>query len=207
MNKDGLLIIVSGPSGAGKGTVVSELIKMDSYALSISMTTREAREGEVDGVHYFFSTQQKFQEMIDKDELLEYAQFCDNYYGTPLNYVNEKLKSGKNVILEIEVQGALQVKERFPDAILIFLTPSNIEELRNRLEKRATETEEKINMRMARAREEIKLIDKYDYIVVNTVVETAVTNINTIVESEKMSARRHMDLVDTFLEGTSEQIC
>lgn len=201
MNESGLLIIVSGPSGAGKGTVVSELVKLDSYALSISMTTRDAREGEVNGEHYFFATHQQFQEMINKNELLEYAQFCDNYYGTPLNYVNEKLESGKNVILEIEVQGALQVKERFPNAILIFLTPSNIEELRNRLEKRATETVEKINMRMARAKEEIKLIDKYDYIVINTIVEEAVNNINTIVESEKMSAKRHMYLVDTFLKG------
>ena len=201
MNKKGLLVIVSGPSGAGKGTVVSELIKNQSYALSTSITTRQAREGEIDGVHYFFRDTKTFEKMIEKNELLEYAEFCGNYYGTPMFYVEEQLEQGKNVILEIEVQGALQVKERYEDAILIFLTPHNIVELRRRLENRATETEEKINMRMKRAREEIKLIDKYDYIVINNIVEEAVNNINNIVETEKMSAKRHIDLVNTFLEG------
>lgn len=201
MNKRGLLVIVSGPSGAGKGTVVNELIKDDSYALSISMTTRKPRETEIDGVHYFFKSNQEFEEMIEKNELLEYAKFCDNYYGTPLSYVESKLEEGKNVILEIEVQGALQVKERYKDAILIFLTPQNITQLRERLEKRATETEEKIAMRMARAKEEIKLIDKYDYIVINNIVEEAVVSINDIVKIEKMAAKRHMSLINTFLEG------
>ncbi len=201
MKEKGLLVIVSGPSGAGKGTVVSELIKDNSYALSTSITTRKAREGEIDGIHYFFKTNSEFEKMIEKNELLEYAQFCENYYGTPLFYVEEQLKKGKNVILEIEVQGALQVKSRYKDAILIFLTPSNIKELRNRLEKRATETEEKINMRMKRAKEEIKLIDKYDYIVINTIVEEAVSDINNIVKSEKKSAKRHLDLIDNFLKG------
>lgn len=201
MNKTGLLVIVSGPSGAGKGTIVSELIKDSSYALSTSITTREARQGEIDGVHYFFRTPEQFQQMIKKNELLEYAEFCGNYYGTPTFYVEQQLKQGKNVILEIEVQGALQVKERFKDAILIFLTPPNITELRNRLEKRATETLEKINMRMKRAKEEIKLIDKYDYIVINQVVEDAVQCINDIVKTEKMSAKRHINLINTFLEG------
>ncbi len=201
MNKKGLLVIVSGPSGAGKGTVVSELIKNKSYALSTSITTRQAREGEIDGVHYFFRDTKEFEKMIEKNELLEYAEFCGNYYGTPMFYVEEQLQQGKNVILEIEVQGALQVKERYKDAILIFLTPPNIIELRHRLEKRATETLEKINMRMKRAREEIKLINKYDYIVINNIVEEAVDNINNIVESEKMSAKRHIDLINTFLEG------
>ena len=201
MNKKGLLVIVSGPSGAGKGTVVSELIKNQSYALSTSITTRQAREGEIDGVHYFFRDTKTFEKMIEKNELLEYAEFCGNYYGTPMFYVEEQLEQGKNVILEIEVQGALQVKERYEDAILIFLTPHNIVELRRRLENRATETEEKINMRMKRAREEIKVIDKYDYIVINNIVEEAVNNINNIVETEKMSAKRHIDLINTFLEG------
>ncbi|WP_250278744.1 guanylate kinase [[Clostridium] colinum] len=204
MNKKGLLVIVSGPSGAGKGTVVSELIKNKSYALSTSITTREARQGEVDGVHYFFRDTEEFKKMIEKNELLEYAEFCGNYYGTPMFYVQEQLEQGKNVILEIEVQGALQVKERYKDAILIFLTPPNITELRNRLEKRATETLEKINMRMKRAREEITLINKYDYIVINNIVEEAVKDINNIVESEKMSAKRHTGLIDIFLEGVEE---
>lgn len=201
MNKTGLLVIVSGPSGAGKGTIVSELIKDSSYALSTSITTREARQGEIDGVHYFFRSPEQFEQMIEKNELLEYAEFCGNYYGTPTFYVEQQLQQGKNVILEIEVQGALQVKQRFKDAILIFLTPHNITELRNRLEKRATETLEKINMRMKRAKEEIKLIDKYDYIVINEVVEDAVQCINNIVKSEKMSAKRHINLINTFLEG------
>lgn len=201
MNKKGLLVIISGPSGAGKGTVVSELIKNKSYALSTSITTRQAREGEIDGVHYFFRNTEEFKKMIEKNELLEYAEFCGNYYGTPMFYVEEQLEQGKNVILEIEVQGALQVKERYKEAILIFLTPPNIVELRRRLENRATETLEKINMRMKRAKEEIRLIDKYDYIVINEIVEEAVFGINNIVESEKMSAKRHMDLINIFLEG------
>lgn len=201
MDKKGLLVIVSGPSGAGKGTVVSELIKDNSYALSISMTTRKARDGEIEGVHYFFKTVEEFEKMIKENQFLEYAQFCENYYGTPIFYVEEQLKKGKNVILEIEVQGALQVKEMFKDAILIFLTPPNIIELKNRLEKRATETEDKINMRMKRAKEEIKLIDKYDYIVVNNVVDDAVSDINNIINSEKKSAKRHIDLIDIFLKG------
>lgn len=201
MNKKGLLVIVSGPSGAGKGTVVSELIKNKSYALSTSITTRQAREGEIDGVHYFFKDTEEFKKMIEKNELLEYAEFCGNYYGTPTFYVEEQLEKGKNVILEIEVQGALQVKERYKEAILIFLTPPNITELRARLEKRATETLEKINMRMKRAKEEIKLIDKYDYIVINNIVEESVCSINDIVKTEKMSAKRHIDLINTFLEG------
>lgn len=205
MNEKGLLVIISGPSGAGKGTVVSELIKKtDSYALSTSMTTRKAREGEIDGIHYFFIELNEFKNMIEKNQLLEYAEFCGNYYGTPISYVEEQLKNGKNVILEIEVQGALQVKKRYKDAILIFLTPTNIFELRDRLEKRATETEEKINMRMKRAKKEIKLIDQYDYIVINNIVKDAVLDINKIVESEKMSAKRHMYLINTFLEGVED---
>ncbi len=200
MNDTGLLIIISGPSGAGKGTIVSELIKNKNYALSTSVTTREAREGEIHGVHYFFNSKQQFEEMIDKNELLEYAQFCEHYYGTPLAYMQEQLNNGKNVILEIEVQGALQVKERFPEAILVFLTPNNIGELKSRLENRATETPEKISMRMERAKQEIKLIDNYDYIVINNIVDDAVESINSIVKSEKMSASRHMYLINTFLE-------
>lgn len=201
MDKNGLLVIVSGPSGAGKGTVVSELIKYNNYALSTSVTTRTARNGEIDGVHYFFRSNQEFEKMIEENQLLEYAKFCEHYYGTPIFYVEEQLKKGKNVILEIEVQGALQVKEKFKDAILIFLTPPNIMELRKRLEKRATETKEKIDMRMKRAKEEIKLINKYDYIVINNVVSEAVLDIDNIVNTEKKAAKRHIDLIDIFLKG------
>lgn len=201
MDKKGLLVILSGPSGAGKGTVVKEIMKSDAYCLSTSATTRAPREGEVDGVHYFFKSHEEFEKLIEDKKMLEYASFCGEYYGTPLEYVLNKLDEGKNVILEIEVQGALQVKEKYPDAVLIFLSPNNIFELRNRLVNRGTETEEKINMRMERAKEEIMLIDKYDYIVINNVVEDAVNDINKIVESEKNRAFRNLYLKETFFKG------
>lgn len=194
MNKRGLLVIISGPSGAGKGTVVNVLKKDKSYCLSISVTTRKPRCFEIDKVHYFFKTEEEFNKMIENNEFLEYAKFCNNCYGTPASYVLEQIDKGKNVILEIEVQGALQVKEKFPDAILIFLTPPNINELRQRLVNRATEDDFKINMRMKRALEEFDIIDKYDYIVINKVVKDAVSNINTIVNAEKMKASRNIDL-------------
>lgn len=201
MDKKGLLVILSGPSGAGKGTVVKEIMKNEDYCLSTSATTRAPRQGEVDGVHYFFKSHEEFEKLIEDKKMLEYASFCGEYYGTPLEYVLNKLDEGKNVILEIEVQGALQVKEKYPDAVLIFLSPDNIFELKNRLVNRGTETEEKINMRIERAKEEIMLIDKYDYIVINSVVEDAVNDINKIVESEKNKAFRNLYLKETFFKG------
>lgn len=201
MDKKGLLIILSGPSGAGKGTVVKKITENDGYSLSISATTRKPREGEIDGVHYFFKTHEEFEGLIADKKMLEYASFCDEYYGTPADYVMQKLEEGKNVILEIEVQGALQVKEKFPEAVLIFLAPPDIHELKSRLVNRGTETEEKINKRVERAREEILLIDKYDYIVINGVVDDAVDDINKIVESERKRAFRNLDLKETFFKG------
>lgn len=201
MFNKGMLIIISGPSGAGKGTVVNELIKDENYALSISVTTRKPREGEEDGVHYFFKTYEEAEKMIANNELLEYAKFCGEYYATPLFYVLNQLEKGKNVILEIEVQGALQVKEKYPDAVSVFLAPPNIDELEKRLRNRATETEEKIVSRIERAKEEILLLNKYDYIVMNSVVSDAVCDINNIIECEKKSAKRNSQFIEKFLKG------
>lgn len=193
-NKKGLLIIISGPSGAGKGTIVNELVKDKKYSLSISATTRKPRNHEKEGIHYFFKSTEEFEEMIKNNKLIEYAKFCENYYGTPVSYVYDEIDKGKDVILEIEVQGALQVKKLYPESILIFLTPPSIYELKKRLVTRATEDDEKINMRMKRALEEFDMIEKYDYIVINKVVNDAVKNINTIVSAEKMKAYRNSNL-------------
>ena len=201
MKKNGLLIIISGPSGAGKGSVVSEIIKDSSFVLSISATTRKPRPNEIEGVNYFFKTQEQFQDMIKKNLLLEYAKFCNDFYGTPIDYVNENLNKGKNIILEIEVQGALQVKNIFKEAILIFLIPPTIKHLENRLKNRSTETIEKINMRLKRAREEVKLTDKYDYIVINDILADASNQIKEIVNVEKQKAFRNNNLITKFLKG------
>ena len=200
MKKNGLLIIISGPSGAGKGSVVSEIIKDSSFVLSISATTRKPRPNEIEGVNYFFKTQEQFQDMIKKNLLLEYAKFCNDFYGTPIDYVNENLNKGKNIILEIEVQGALQVKNIFKESILIFLIPPTIKHLENRLKNRSTETIEKINMRLKRAREEVKLTDKYDYIVINDILADASNQIKEIINVEKQKAFRNNNLITKFLK-------
>ena len=157
MNTHGILIVVSGFSGSGKGTIMKELLKRyDNYALSISATTRAPREGETDGREYFFKTREEFEKMIAKEELIEYAEYVNNYYGTPRAYVEEQLTAGKDVILEIEIQGALKVKKKFPDTLLLFVTPPSAEELRKRLIGRGTETMEVIEQRMQRASRRIR---------------------------------------------------
>ncbi len=198
MDKAGILMIISGPSGSGKGTVVDELLKNDKFALSISATTRNPRPGEVDGKHYFFKTKDEFKNLIEENMLLEWACFCDNYYGTPLKYVTERLDEGKNVVLEIEVQGALQVKEKYPEAVLVFLIPPTLDELRKRLTNRGTETYEVIEKRIARAGEEIELIDRYDYVVINENVEEAKEDILKIVCAEKMNIKRNENIKKIF---------
>lgn len=174
----GKLIVISGFSGSGKGTIVKKLISdYDNFCISISATTRKIREGEIDGVSYFFVSHEQFTKMIDNNELLEYAQYVDNYYGTPKKYVEDNLDNGKNVILEIEILGALQIKKIFKDAILIFIIPPSIKELYNRLKMRNTETEEQIKNRMNRALMELDKINDYNYIIMNDDLDIAVNDI------------------------------
>lgn len=186
MNK-GILVVVSGFSGAGKGTVMKAFLeKYDNYALSISATTRAPREGEMDGREYFFKTVEEFEDLIANDDLIEYVKYVKNYYGTPKAYVLEQLELGKDVILEIEVQGALKVKEKMPDTPLIFMTPPSAEELRRRLIERGTESMEEIEDRLRTANEEAKVMDQYDYILINDKIEECVDNLHELIQNEKI---------------------
>jgi guanylate kinase len=197
--KKGLLVVVSGFSGAGKGTVMKSLVaKYDNYALSVSATTRKPRIGEENGREYFFKTVDEFKEMIEKDELIEYAQYVNNYYGTPKQYVQEQLLAGNNVILEIEIQGALKIKEKFPDAVLLFITPPSAAILKERLVNRGTETMDVIDARMARAIEEAKGVEAYDYIVVNDVLDECVEDVNEIIRSEQKKVAKNLSLVNNI---------
>ena len=199
MNRKGVLIVLSGFSGAGKGTIVKKLLSTyDNYALSISMTTRNPRPGEEHGREYFFVDREVFEDHIAKDELVEYAQYVGNYYGTPKAYVEEQLSKGKDVILEIEIQGALKIKERFPKALLLFVTTKSAEVLKNRLTGRGTETEEVINDRMARAIEESEGIDAYEYIIVNDDLDTCVKETHSIIQNAKASALRNEEFIKTI---------
>ncbi len=184
MNKKGMLIIISGPSGSGKGTVVKKLDPEKGYALSISMTTRSPRTGEVHGRDYFFTSREEFIEIKNQNGFLEHAEFVGNLYGTPKSYVIDQIDQGKNVILEIDVQGALQIKEVFHNCILIFLVPPTFEELENRLRARNTEDDETIKRRLIRAKNEILLIDKYDYLIINDTIDQSVQTIYDIVKAE-----------------------
>ncbi|NLL69879.1 MAG: guanylate kinase [Epulopiscium sp.] len=194
-NNKGVLIVISGFSGSGKGTVIKELIKNPHYALSVSATTRQPRIGEVEGVHYFFKNKDEFLSMIKNNELLEWAEFCNNYYGTPKQYVEKQLAKGKDVILEIEVQGALQVKQLFPECILIFLTPPNLKILKQRLEKRGTEDIFIIEKRLQRAKEELDYIHGYDYIVINDVLTETILKVQNIVQAEHCKTIRNQSLI------------
>lgn len=208
----GVLVVVSGFSGAGKGTVMKALLeRYDNYALSISATTRNPRPGEEDGREYFFRTRQEFEQMIRDDALLEYAQYVENYYGTPKSYVDKKLEEGKDVILEIEIQGAMKVKEKIPEAVLVFVTPPNMEELRNRLIGRNTETMEVIESRLRRASEEAEGIENYDYLLVNDVLDKCVEDLHNIIQSEHFRSDRNKLFIEniqkdakTFMKGEEE---
>ena len=196
MNK-GVLVVISGFSGAGKGTVTRELLKKyQNYALSVSVTTRDPRPGEIDGKHYFFRTKEEFQELIQKDELVEYAEYVENYYGTPRAYVEEQLEKGKDVILEIEIQGAMKVKEKNPEALFIFVTPPSMEELKRRLIGRGTESMEVINSRLLKAREEAQWMEHYDYLAINNTVEECVECMHQIIQSEHSRMSRNQEFID-----------
>ncbi len=192
----GKLLVVSGPSGVGKGTVISELMKKrDDVCFSVSATTRAPRPGEVDGVSYFFVSHDQFDHMIENGELLEYAQYVNNCYGTPRKYVEDKLEAGMNVVLDIEVQGASQVLQAAPEAISVFLVPPSLEILEQRLRNRGTETEEQIQGRLHTARKEYKQADFYQYIVVNDTVETAADELNAILTAAKCSFNERKNIL------------
>ena len=199
MSKKGVLIVISGFSGSGKGTLMKKLTAdYENYALSISMTTRSPREGEVDGREYFFVTKEEFEKRIAADGMIEYASYCDNFYGTPKAYVEEQLENGKDVILEIEIQGAHKVKAIYPEAILMFVMPPSAQELYRRLKGRGTESDEVIAKRMARAVEESEGIDTYDYIVVNDNLEDCIAQINTIVDAAHNTPKSNEEFIDTI---------
>ena len=192
MSERGLLIVFSGPSGVGKGTVRQEIFSTPDHKIeySVSMTTRAQRPGEVDGKDYFFRSREEFEELIRNGQMLEYAEYVGNYYGTPLTYVNETLDKGIDVFLEIEVQGALQVKKKVPDAVFIFLTPPDLNELQERLIGRGTDSEEVIAQRIERAREEIALMSEYDYAIVNDEVPLAAERVKRVIEAEHFRVDR-----------------
>ena len=193
----GILVVVSGFSGAGKGTIMKRITeKYDNYALSISATTRSPREGEVEGKSYFFVNKQRFEEMIDRDELVEYAKYVDNYYGTPRKFVEDCLNQGKDVILEIEIQGALKIKKKYPDSLLIFMTPPSAEELRSRLIGRNTEDEETINKRLSRAIVESEGVEAYDYILVNADIDTCTEKLHNLIRVSHDRVEAHLDLIE-----------
>ncbi|MGN0472467.1 MAG: guanylate kinase [Lachnospiraceae bacterium] len=196
MKRRGILIVISGFSGAGKGTLVKELLKnYDNYALSVSMTTRQPRPGETDGKDYFFVTREAFEEKVSQDGFIEYASYCGNCYGTPRDYVEEQLAAGKDVILEIEIQGALQVKKKNPQTLLLFVTPPSGEELKRRLVNRKTETEEVINQRMARAVEESAGIEQYDYLVINDDLAECTVQTHQLIQAAHATPDRNQDFI------------
>lgn len=203
MVNKGVLTVVSGFSGAGKGTVMSLLLqRFHNYALSVSATTRAPREGEIDGQHYFFKTVEEFETMIREGQFLEYAKYVENYYGTPRSYVEDMLNQGRDVILEIELQGALMIREQFPDAVLVFITPPSMEALKTRLVGRGTESMEVIQARLERAAEESKGIENYDYLLINDNLDECVQTLHGIIQG----VRRRMDRNLEFVEEIRQEI-
>lgn len=200
MNK-GRLIVLSAPSGCGKGTILAEVFKDKSFALSVSATTRAPREGEVDGVNYHFLTREDFEQRIAEGKFIEYAEYCDNLYGTLMSEVDDRLEQGLNVVLEIETKGAMKVREKRPDAIFIFVLPPSIAELRRRLKKRGTETDEVIEKRVSQAAWEIEQSPKYDYVIVNDALEDAVSDFFAVMRAEKLRAEFSGDIIEEVLKN------
>lgn len=203
-SKRGSLIVISGFSGVGKGTVVRRLVSDYGYDLSVSATTRAPREGEVNGREYYFMERSEFENLIDYGGFIEWTQYVENYYGTPKKYVEEGLAQGKNIILEIEVMGALNVKSQFPDALLIFISAPSIGELRNRLEGRGTESESTILKRLRKATEEAEDMDKYDYIVVNDDLEECISTVDAVIKSYSCRKDNQLDYISGIKEELAE---
>lgn len=200
MNK-GRLIVFSAPSGCGKGTMLAEILKDNSFRCSVSTTTREPRKGEIDGVHYYFISKEEFQRRIANDEFMEYAEYCQNSYGTLKSEVDQYLESGINVILEIEVQGAMKMREIRPDALFVFIAPPSVDELRRRLNKRGTETQEVIEKRIAAAITELPYMDKYDYIIVNDALEDAVSDFFAVIRSEQLKTSAQAEFIEEVIKN------
>lgn len=204
LKQKGILFVLSGPSGVGKGTVRQRLFEQEtSLKYSVSATTRKKRPGEKEGVDYFYKTEEEFKKMIENGELLEYAQYVNNYYGTPKKYVEEQIALGNDVFLEIEVQGALQVKRNFPEGVFIFLCPPSLEELKNRIINRGTETDNLIKNRLKEASKEIEMMSEYDYVVVNDDVDKAVEKVKAIIVSEHCKRERIEKIYKKILEDES----
>ena len=203
MAKNGLLIVVSGPSGVGKGTVLKEFMNDPDLKLSysVSMTPRPMREGEQEGVNYYYVTRQEFEKTIEEGGLLEWTEFVGNYYGTPRAYVEQKINEGKNVILEIEIQGARNIRKLYPESVLVFITPPTADELERRLKGRGTETEEKIAARLSRAFEESEGIDEYDFIVVNDDLDKCVKDVLDTINTAKRQPFRNENFIDGLIKG------
>ena len=202
MQQSGILFVLSGPSGAGKGTICQELLRqITNLQYSVSATTRKPRLGETNGINYWFKEKDEFEEMIKNDLLLEYAEVYGNYYGTPKEQVLKVLKSGKNVVLEIDPQGAMQVKAKFPEGVFIYILPPSLDELAARITKRGTDSKDSIKKRLAAATEEIQYALKYDYVVVNDKVETAVDSIATIISAEKFNSKRRKKIILNICES------
>lgn len=197
MFREGLLVVISGPSGAGKGTLVKVLREQDeNIRLSVSATTRRPRDGEIDGESYFYKSVDEFKDMIKNDELVEWVEYCDNFYGTPRKYIDECIEKGLDVILEIEVEGAQNIKNKFPECVLVFILPPSLDELKKRITGRGTEENSVIEKRLLKAKKEIGLVNKYDYIIINNDIENAVHEIKSILKTEKLRYSRSINVLN-----------